>query len=173
MKRSAILAATITLLLVPTVLVAQEPRDLEELVRRGELYLHPDSYEPFSGPVVSYWTYGMDEQLGGVKERGTLRNGVWEGEHEWYHITGELATRETYRNGELNGPSESYFKTGRISAREHYGNGQLDGPYESYWHRGRLAERGEWSAGQPCGNWLSFGRTDHLPGLPGLLGETR
>jgi hypothetical protein len=144
---------------------AQEPMDLGQLVRRGDSYLHPGTFEPFAGPVAGWWTAGaasegMPRML---RERGTLVDGKWDGVHEWFHLSGELATMETYRNGRLNGPSETYFKTGQLSAREHYVNGQLDGPYESYWHRGRLAERGEWDAGEPCGNWLSFGRTVIYP----------
>lgn len=143
---------------------AQETMDLDELVRRGDAYLHPGTFEPYSGPVEGrYDIVPVAGRQGVLRERGTLVNGRWDGVHEWFHLSGELATMETYRNGELNGPSESYFKTGRISAKETYVNGQLDGPYETYWHRGRLAERGHWTQGEPCGNWLSFGRTIIYP----------
>lgn len=165
MKRTAFLALGM-MLLAPVALRAQSPMDLDRLVRRGELFLHPDTFEPYSGPVQRYWQRGTNGEAGHLRERGTLVDGKWDGVHEWYHLTGELATSETYRNGTLNGPSETYFKTGQLSAKENYGNGQLDGPYETYWHRGLVAERGAWSHGQPCGNWLSFGRTIIYPACP-------
>ena len=145
-----------------------EPRDLADLVRRGDTYLDPQTFEPYSGPVRGWWAEGSAaaSQPTTLRERGTLVDGRWDGVHEWFHLSGELATMETYRNGQLNGPSETYFKTGQLSAKESYANGRLDGPYESYWHRGRLAERGQWSAGEPCGNWLSFGRTVIYPPCP-------
>lgn len=153
------MAVLLGLAILPVAGQAQGSMDLERLVQRGQFYLHPESFEPYSGTVVGYWDYGTAGQQGGVRERGSLREGQWEGVHEWFHLSGELATRETYQNGSLNGPSETYFKTGQLSAKENYGGGQLHGPYESYWHRGRIAESGAWVRGQPCGNWLSFGRT--------------
>lgn len=166
MKRTALLVLGLSTLGAVGI-HAQEPMDLDELVRRGDVYLHPETFDPYSGPVEGRYDFApVAGQEGVMRERGTLLNGRWDGVHEWFHLTGELATMETYRNGELNGPSESYFKTGRISAKEMYANGQLDGAYETYWHRGRLAERGQWSQGEPCGNWLSFGRTIIYPACP-------
>lgn len=160
MKNTVLLALGITAI-VHVGVDAQEPMSLDGLVQRGDVYLHPETFEPFSGVVERIW-------MGDIpRERGMLKDGKWDGVHEWFHMNGRLATQETYINGTLNGPSESYFKSGNISARETYGNGQLNGPYESYWHRGRLAERGEWSGGEPCGNWLSFGRTIIYPACPG------
>jgi len=166
MKRTVLLALGLVIL-VHGGGEAQTPFNLDDLVQRGDMYLNPQTFAPYSGAVERHWdNLGIESQRGILRERGTLVDGHWDGVHEWYHVTGELATKETYRNGVLNGPSETWFKTGRISARENYVNGQLDGPYESYWHRGRLAERGEFSAGEPCGNWLSFGRTVIYPACP-------
>ncbi len=138
----------------------QQAMDLDQLVLRGGVYLHPTTMEPYSGLVERRWPGAPTGRSAGVvRERGTLVEGRWDGIHEWFHLSGELATRETYRTGQLDGPSETYFKTGQLSAKESYADGRLNGPYESYWHRGRLAERGRWSAGQPCGIWFSFGRT--------------
>jgi len=143
---------------------ATQAIDLDDLVRRDGVYLNPSTSEPYSGPVESRWPRGATGQAGRVlRERGTLVQGTWDGVHEWFHLSGELATRETYRDGRLNGPSETYFKTGQLSATENYDDGHLSGPYESYWHRGLLAERGAWSGGEPCGIWFSFGRTVSYP----------
>jgi antitoxin component YwqK of YwqJK toxin-antitoxin module len=145
-------------------LAPMQVMDLDDLVRLGEVLVHPGTLAPYSGQVERRWPGTPTGQTSRVlRERGTLVDGRWDGVHEWFHLSGELATRETYRNGRLDGPSETYFKTGQLSARESYTDGLLEGPYESYWHRGRLAERGQWSAGRPCGVWLSFGRTVTYP----------
>jgi hypothetical protein len=147
-------------LLAPVSVSAQQVVDLDELVRRGDAYLDAASMEPHSGPVERHWSGNLTGQSGAVlRERGTLVEGRWDGIHEWFHLSGELATRENYLAGRLNGSSETFFKTGQLSAKESYADGVLHGPYESFWHRGRLAERGQWSGGQPCGVWFSFGRT--------------
>ena len=156
---------TITLVLVLMVapqagLYAQEPMDLNALLQRGDVYLHPRTLQPYTGLAVGMWNSQT------VRERGTLENGKWNGLHEWYHENGQLSVKETYGNGALDGPSESYFKHGRLSVMETYKDGELDGPYESYWSLGRLAEKGRWSAGEPCGDWISFGRFVAYPPCP-------
>jgi hypothetical protein len=168
--RTSILTLALTFGLVATPgggLQTRQAMDLDELLRPGDVYLHPGTSEPYSGPVERRWPGEPTGQSGGIlRERGTSVEGRWDGVHEWYHLSGELATRETYCDGQANGPSETYFKTGQLSATENYADGHLSGPYESYWHRGRLAERGEWSEGEPCGIWFSFGRTVSYPPCP-------
>jgi antitoxin component YwqK of YwqJK toxin-antitoxin module len=157
MKKSLILVLGL-LMAGPSVAAAQQVTDLGTLVRRGGVLLDPRSFEPFSGPVQATW-----EETGQIREKGTLRDGRWDGMHEWYHMNGELSTRETYASGRLDGPSQSFFKNGTLSVSETYRNGQLDGPYEAYWTRGWLAEKGMWEDGEPCGDWLSFGRNVTYP----------
>ena len=160
MKRAACLVLGV-MAVGPRSVLAQAPMDLDALVRRGDLYdvyLHPQTSEPYDGAVEARW-----EATGILRERGTLADGRWDGLHEWYHVNGQLSTRETYLDGRLHGLSEAYFKSGQLSVVENYDSGRLHGPYESYWVRGALAEHGTWSAGEPCGEWESFGRTIQHP----------
>ena len=167
MTRSLCLWLTLGLS-VPALAGARQAMDLDALISRDGVYLDPRTSEPHSGPVERHWPGSPTGQDGPIlRERGTLVEGRWDGVHEWFHLSGELATRETYRGGKLSGPSETYFKTGQLSAKENYLDGRLNGPYESYWHRGRLAERGQWRSGRPCGTWLSFGRTVSYEACPG------
>ncbi len=163
MKRATILALALALMGPPAAVVAQSPADLDSLVRRGDLYLNPETMAPFSGPVVAMY---YEQQ---VRERGTLRDGRWDGVRESFHLNGGVSLRETYRDGQLHGPTEAFFRSGQLSARESYRDGLLDGLYESYWfNRGdesieRVAERGRWSAGRPCGEWMTFGQARMFP----------
>ena len=78
MRRSGRLTLALALAL-PAGVVGQEPVALDELVRRGDTYLHPRTFEPYTGEVASMWTPDM------VQESGTLVEGRWDGVHEWYH----------------------------------------------------------------------------------------
>jgi antitoxin component YwqK of YwqJK toxin-antitoxin module len=113
----------------PAALAAQAPTNLSELVNRRGVYLEAQTLEAFSGPVIARFPDGV------VSERGTLRNGRWQGVHETFYLDGQLEVRETYDNGVLDGPFESYFRTGRLSDKGTYEEGRLEGPYEAYWSR--------------------------------------
>jgi hypothetical protein len=151
-------------------LSAQTPMNLDRLVDRRGVYLHPETLEAFTGPVVAMW------DAVNVRERGTLENGRWDGVREVFYSDGKLELRERYENGVLDGPFESYFRTGRLSDKGTYESGRLSGAYEAYWSRiqgdvhsahaahgeadhdmatmpGDLMERGTWAAGRPCGEW--------------------
>ena len=179
MTRTAVLMLTL-LASIPAALAAQAPMNLDELVDRRGVYLHPQTLEAYSGPVVATWDGSI------VRERGTLQNGRWHGVRETFYLDGQLEVRETYRNGVLDGSFESYFRTGRLSDKGMYEGGQLEGAYEAYWSRaqgdihaahanaagsqgqeghegmdmqaapGDLMERGTWSDGRPCGEWYRF-----------------
>lgn len=186
MKRALILTVALTasmpvlLAAIPLRLTAQAPRDLDELVERRGVYLHPETLEPYTGPVTDIW-----DETGIVSERGTLANGRWHGVRETFYLDGEPELRETYRNGVLHGPFESYFRTGRLSDKGTYVDGALEGAYEAYWSRaqgdihaahmnaaggadheghdmsmmpeaGDLMERGRMVDGRPCGEWYRF-----------------
>lgn len=158
---------------------AQAPMDFHRLVDRRGVYLHPETLEPYTGPVLAMWDAST------VRLRGTLRNGRWDGVRELFHLDGKLELRETYRNGVLDGPFESYFRSGRLSDRGTYRNGVLEGAYEAYWSRaqgdmqaahaqhgaaghdaatmpGDLMERGVMSSGRPCGDWYRFLPTSYM-----------
>lgn len=182
MKRTTLFLLGL-LLSVPGALAAQTPMNLDQLVNRRGVFLHPQTLEAYSGPVVARFEDGT------VRERGTLQNGRWHGARETFYLDGELEVRETYRNGVLHGPFESHFRTGRLADRGTYDDGQLEGSYEAYWSRaqgdihaahsnagggaaagheghdmgtemtmatGDLMERGIMHDGRPCGEWYRF-----------------
>jgi len=147
---------------------AQAPLDFNELIDRRGVFLHRQTLEPYTGPVVAMWDASR------VRERGTLVNGRWDGVRETYFWEGQLELRETWRNGQLNGPFEGWFREGMPSDKGTYVDGLLEGPYESRWARsmmstilthggggasvrgGELAEQGSYSAGVPCGEWYRW-----------------
>jgi hypothetical protein len=164
---------------------AQAPMNLDLLIDRRGVYLHPQTLDAYTGPVIAMWDAVH------VRERGTLRNGRWDGVREAYYSDGKLELRETYANGVLHGPFESYFRSGRPSDKGTYRNGLLEGDYEAYWSRtqsdlanshaadprkssdpvraaGDLMETGRWSAGTPCGEWYRYLPTSYMGNRAGF-----
>jgi len=86
-----LLAAFVSL---PALLPAQTPMDLDQLVNRRGVYLHPQTLEPFSGSVVRH-------EEGAVRERGTIQNGRWHGARETFYLDGQLVGSNGYTGGLL------------------------------------------------------------------------
>ena len=76
-------------------LEAQEPMELNELVQRGDIYLAPETFQPYTGPVFIMRNPSM------VGLWASLRNGKWHGPYELYHDeTGQLISKGEFRDGE-------------------------------------------------------------------------
>ncbi|MEC7739441.1 MAG: hypothetical protein VYA31_01380, partial [Gemmatimonadota bacterium] len=126
---------------------AQSPKDLGDLMRRGNVYLDPDTREVYTGPVFARFEEGV------ISETGVLENGTKDGSYEYFYLSGRVRMMETYSAGILEGPTETYFKNEQLADKGSYREGEWDGPYEAYWVRGWLAERGDWTLGERCGDW--------------------
>ena len=152
MKRMALFLISLSLLGAADV-YAQSPKDLGDLMRRGNVYLDPDTREVYTGPVFARFEEGV------ISETGVLENGKKDGSYEYFYLSGRGRLMETYSAGILEGPTETYFKNEQLADKGSYREGEWDGPYEAYWVRGWLAERGDWTLGERCGEWISFGQT--------------
>ena len=76
-------------------LEAQEPMELNELVQRGDIYLTPETFQPYTGPVFIMRNPSM------VGLWASLRNGKWHGPYELYHDeTGQLISKGEFRDGD-------------------------------------------------------------------------
>ena len=159
MKRMALFLISLSLLGAADV-YAQSPKDLGDLMRRGNVYLDPDTREVYTGPVFARFEEGV------ISETGVLENGKKDGSYEYFYLSGRVRMMETYSAGILEGPTETYFKNEQLADKGSYREGEWDGPYEAYWVRGWLAERGNWTLGERCGDWISFGQTIMYPGCP-------
>ncbi len=121
-----------------------EPRPREELVRRGDVYLHPTTLRPYSGPIYTTFAHAPLE----IEKRASLREGHYDGPFEWYFGNRKLSLRETYRGGTKDGPYEWYFESGELYERGTYVSGLREGPYEAYYQTGHLYERGSYRRGE-------------------------
>ena len=136
--------AVLSLILVGALGCAEpNPRPKGDLVRQGGLYLHPETLEPYSGPVFTTFQGSPPR----IEERASLRDGHYDGPFEWYFGKGQLALRERYRDGRKEGPYEWYFESGELFERGTYVNGLLEGPYEAYYESGDLYEKGTYRRG--------------------------
>ncbi|HIF56499.1 MAG: hypothetical protein ABGY10_03230 [bacterium] len=159
MKRMALFLISLSLL-GATHVYAQSPKDLGDLMRRGNVYLDADTREVYTGPVFARFGEGV------ISETGVLENGKKDGRYEYFYLSSRVRMIETYSAGILDGPTETYFKNEQLADKGSYREGEWDGPYEAYWVRGWLAERGDWTLGERCGDWISFGQTIMYPACP-------
>lgn len=132
------------------------PRPLAELVRRGDLFLDPQTLEPYSGPIFATFS---DRPMS-IAARVSLRRGTFDGVYEKYFENHRVSAKEMYRNGRRDGPYEWYFESGRLFESGTYRRGVLDGPYEAFWESGDITEAGTYKAGQYDGmrSWYANGR---------------
>ena len=159
MKRMALFLISFSLIGAADV-YAQSSKDLGDLMRRGNVYLDPETREVYTGPVFATFEQGV------ISETWLLEDGKKDGRYEYFYLSGRGRMMETYSAGILEGPTETYFKNEQLADKGSYREGEWDGPYEAYWVRGWLAERGNWTLGERCGDWISFGQTIMYPACP-------
>lgn len=107
---------------------APEPIDLNTLVRRAEVFLTADG-EPFSGPVFS----AFERDPTKIRERGTLKDGEWEGLYEAFYFNGAVESSINYKDTEYHGL------------------------FERYYFNGELMAKGMYEMGARCGDWIDDG----------------
>tara|TARA_B110000014_G_C20072524_1_gene559516 strand:- start:1024 stop:1452 length:429 start_codon:yes stop_codon:yes gene_type:complete len=108
---------------------AQERMNLGNLVQRGDIYLMPETFVPYSGPAFSLFPSDSTR----IREQGTLRGGTWEGLYESFYFNGQVDSKIEYRDGEF------------------------DGLFERYYFDGQLLARGSYNMGVRCGEWIDEG----------------
>lgn len=134
------------------------PRNLSSLVQRDGVYLDPDQFRPYTGPVVSYHRDPPDA----VEMTAELVDGLLHGPYVRYYPTGEVLTRGRYERGRWEGDFETLYADGSLWMRGGYSGGELDGPFIAYDEDGDVVEEGAYADGEPCGVWLMDGeRVEH------------
>ncbi|MDH3206015.1 MAG: toxin-antitoxin system YwqK family antitoxin [Gemmatimonadota bacterium] len=133
---------------------------VDQLVRQGDLLLHPKTLEPYSGLAVAT----LRNDPSGVAQRLMLRNGTYGGPFETFFEDHTLSSKEIYESGVKNGPYAWYFENGQLFEEGTYRDGHLDGPYRAYWENGELYEEGTYRAGRFDGprRWYLGGRLVEL-----------
>lgn len=153
------------LVVLSTVLVAAAcegiaERPVADLVRMGDVFLDPETMEPYSG--FAFATF--DDQPGVVAKRLSLRQGTYDGPYEAFFANRRLSSKEIYRDGVRHGRYEWYFENGQLFEEGTYVEGRLDGPYRAYWENGDLYEEGTYRSGRFDGprRWYMDGRLVEL-----------
>ena len=70
-------------------------RNIDELVVQDSMYFHPETLEPYTGPVFKRF----DSDAGQVQLRARLEGGTFNGELVVYHRDGRLRFEGTMANG--------------------------------------------------------------------------
>ena len=89
---------------------------------------------------------------------------------ESHYPNGQLKEKGTKKDGEWDGPLERYYKNGRLNIKSTYKDGTWNGPYEIHYENGGVMEKGTYKDGKKCGEWLDFGgkTVTYPPCPPGL-----
>lgn len=162
--------AALAVLMASTACTGGEPLPVEMLVRKGDVYLDPETLEPYSGPAVVTFANRM-------ASKETYHDGVKHGPYEWYFANGRLFERGTYHDGHLDGRFYAYwgsidlyeegaylhgefdgprtwYLAGELIELVTYRNGIIEGAYERYREDGTLDLKGTLFGGEPCGVWF-------------------
>ncbi|MBT8488427.1 MAG: toxin-antitoxin system YwqK family antitoxin [Gemmatimonadetes bacterium] len=154
------LLALFALLSVAAACERTEERPVDDLVRQGNVFLDPETKEPYSGLAIATF----DDQPGVLAKRLTLREGTYDGPYEAFFENRRLSSREIYRDGVRDGRYEWYFENGQLFEEGTYVQGTLEGPYRAYWENGDLYEEGSYRSGRFDGprRWYIDGRLVEL-----------
>jgi len=131
MKRTLLLA----LALIVVGCTEPIPRNLDDLVQQGEVYLDRETMRPYSGPVFRF----LSNDTTGVRLSVNLKDGKMDGPYEDYYANGQLWAKGTYAAGERDGPAEMYHENGQLEAK------------------------GTWNMGEACGEWILEGEAQTYP----------
>ena len=86
---------------------SKEPINIDELVKKGDIFYTKDTNKPYSGPVFSLYKNGQK------KEEGTLKNGKADGKAtEWYE-NGHKKYERTYKDGGHDGKYTEWNEDGQ------------------------------------------------------------
>ena len=70
---------------------------------------------------------------------------------------GQLKEKGTYKDGEWDGLWKEYYRNGQLSEKGIYEDGEPHGPFEGYSKNGQLEWKGTYNMGEDCGEWLEGG----------------
>lgn len=113
------------------------------LSKRGEEH-------PYSGSVEI-----MDEEAG-IYQRINYRNGLAEGEAQFFYTSGDPYERGNFKNGQKEGEWVIYRLNGDVMSTEVYKGGRRDGESTSFDERGRLSEVINFRKGKRHGKYIQY-----------------
>ncbi|MDA9976051.1 hypothetical protein N9F34_04465 [Alphaproteobacteria bacterium] len=145
MKRLLTTLVILTGLFAPSLAVAEEGVQFDELVERDGLCYEKFADEPFTGKTVGLRRYAF---LNGKKHGPSFR----------YYENGQLNWKETWKNGKGEGPSVWYFANGMLQKKETFKDGKREGSSVAYHEDGLLWWKGTFKDGKREGSWVMFQR---------------
>ena len=161
------------------------PRNVNELIQQGFIYLDPESMEPYSGEVLELHTgdpprvslrftvkdgvkngpYEKYRSDGVLLEKGNRRYSIDNAPTGWFETYGDygqLESKGTNKDGQMHGLRERYYVDGQLQDKMTYKDGQDDGPYEGYYENGQLSDKGSYKDGQADGSYERYDENGQL-----------
>ncbi len=141
-------------------LEGQDRIEMDDLVQRGMILLHPSTMKPYSG--VAYTMHDPNT----VKTWVEIVDGKRHGIMETYFSGGQLESRVGLRNNELHGLILQYYDNGQLETKIEMVSGVAHGVIESYQKDGTVWNKGTMNMGKPCGEGIEDGQVKRYPPCP-------
>jgi antitoxin component YwqK of YwqJK toxin-antitoxin module len=128
--------------------------NINDLTRKDNKWLK--SQKLFTGDFVAYYPDGK------IKEKGSFKNGVYNGTLTSYFESGSKSQEQTYINGKLNGESFDYFESGKIRGRFQYKNDLADGKTSIYYESGVKRAESDYDQKTKMGTYYEYNEQGKL-----------
>jgi antitoxin component YwqK of YwqJK toxin-antitoxin module len=116
-----------------------------------DIFYLNNEIKPYSGTCVIYY-----KNTESIKEELNFKNGILNGSHVSYYITGQVKRKGSYLNGNLNGKWTGFDVKGNKLYEVEYKNDTLIGRFISWYSTGVIREKGVYHNNQKVGEWLSY-----------------
>ncbi|MEM6526603.1 MAG: hypothetical protein AAF693_22615, partial [Bacteroidota bacterium] len=93
---------------------------------------------------------------GDLQAKGTLVNGLFQGQYIVYHYNGNISFSGTMNKDQWDGLQTEFYKSGATKTRSHFENGNLTGYYQSYHNNGQIAQEGWLINGDIQQKWVEY-----------------
>lgn len=120
----------------------------DELSLKGNIVYYHEN--PYTGIVID------KDVNGNLLAKGSLKDGLLNGEVIIYYKSGKVKQITNYREGKLDGRLTSYYESGSVKWQEEYKDDTLEGEYFHFYENGVLSKRGNFEKSSPTGEWIFY-----------------
>ena len=115
---------------------------IDEIVKRDDIFYRKFSNIPFSGHIESYHPNGQ------LKIVGDLLDGKKVGKWIEYYLTGIKKSKGQFANGKKDGPWVYYFLNANIKEKQYFIDGHKDGLWEKFDVHGTVVQTESYQNGK-------------------------
>ena len=135
-----------TLLIITALMLvvgcSKEPINIDELVKKGDIFYTKDTNKPYSGPVFSLYKNGQKGY------EGIFKDGEQDGKWTSWWRNGQKESERTYKYGEKDGLETWWYENGQKEKETTYKDGYGDGLWTYWYENGQKMVEGTYKNGE-------------------------